>query len=427
MGLTSEMKNLSEEILASFKQRIKENEELVTEVQKTLEGFQKGHQEMTAVLNANATALKKGLTHGEKERLNTYNELMTGIHSTIDTIQKEVVAIQTSTFSMINEFTSDRAHMAGELDKFFAQNRDSLAQNEKTRIKEFDALMNNINNDLKSINNEVLGIFKSTNDMLEKFEKEHQEMSAELRAELSKNLAERVEYTRTLLNGFQKRLSEISKENHQMAQKLRKDLANGETERLNEYEEIMKGIHAAIKGIRKEIKDIQKAIAVMLGDFSQDRSQASAEWNKMQDTIAQLKKKGFVAPANEVKKAEKKEAKKEAPVEKAMETRVEAKPVEKVMETPVEAKPAKKVMETPVAEPAKKVKGASVKAPKPVVPMNLEEKILDYIKKHPKGVKISEMEGPLGEPRMKLGYIAKNLLDSGKVQKVDNIYFPPKK
>jgi len=430
MGLASEMKNLSEEILSSFKQRIKETEErvqknveFVNDVQKTLDGINKDHKEMAAVLNANAAALRKGLTLGEKERLNTYNELMTGIHSTIDTIQKEVVAIQTSTFNMINEFTSDRAHMAGELDKYFAQNRDSLAQNEKTRIKEFDALMNNINNDLKSINNEVLSIFKSTNDMLEKFDKEHSEMSAELRAELSKNLAERVEYTRTLLNGFQKRLSEISKENHQMAQKLRKDLANGETERLNEYEEIMKGIHAAIKGIRKEIKDIQKAIAVMLGDFSQDRSQASAEWNKMQDTIAQLKKKGFVAPANEVKKAEKKEAKKEA---EKKEVKKEA-PVEKAMETPVEAKLAKKVMEAPVAEPAKKVKEAPVKAPKPVVPKNLEEKILDYINKHPKGVKISEMEGPLGETRMKLGYIAKNLLDAGKIQKVDNIYFPLKK
>jgi hypothetical protein len=49
--------------------------------------------------------------------------------------------------------------------------------------------------------------------MLATFDKEHHQMSDELKAELSRNLAERVEYTRTLLNGFQKRLSEISKEN----------------------------------------------------------------------------------------------------------------------------------------------------------------------------------------------------------------------
>jgi predicted HicB family RNase H-like nuclease len=423
MGLSTEMKNLSEEILSSFKQRIKENDELVTEVQKTLEGFQKGHQEMTAVLNADAAALRKGLASDEKERLNTYNELMTGIHSTIDTIQKEVVAIQTSTLNMITEFTSDRADMAVELDKSFAQGREGREKNEKARIKEFNALMNDINADVKNINEEVLSIFKSTNEMLEKFDKEHSEMSAELKAELSKNLAERVNYTLTLLNGFQKRLSEISKENHQMAQELRKDLANGETDRLNGYEEIMKGINTAIKAIRKDVKDIQKTTSTLIGDYAQDRSHGAAEWKKMQDTIAQLNEKGFVEPAKEVKKEVKK---KEAPVKKAKETPVVAKPVKKAKETPVVAKPAEKVMEAPAEESAKIVKEAPVKATKPIAPITLEEKILDYVNKHPKGVSIAEMEKPLGETRMKLGYVAKNLLDAGKVQKIEKLYFPKK-
>jgi uncharacterized protein YoxC len=432
MKLASEMKNLSEEVLASFKQRIKENEEiarrneeLVNEVQKTLDGFRKDHQGMAAVLNANAVALRKGLANGEKERLNTYNELMDGIHGTIASIQKGVMTIQTSTSDLINEFTASRAQMAVDLGKFFAQNRDGLEQNEKirmqdekTRMKEFDAMMNNINNDLKSINNEVLGIFKSTNDMLEKFEKEHQEMSAELRAELSKNLSERVTYTKSLLLEFQKRLSEIGNENQELAKKMRKELANsqkqiakGEVERLNEYKAVMNGIHAAIKGIRKDVNDIQKSTSAMIGDYSQDRSQAAAAWNKMQETIAQLKEKGFVVPPKVVVK---KEAKKEAPVKKDK-------------ETPVEAKPDEKVIETPVAETAQKDREAPVKAPEQVVPMTLEEKILDYINKHPGGVRISEMEEPLGEARMKLGFIAKNLLDSGKVQKIDTVYFPLKK
>jgi predicted transcriptional regulator len=58
--------------------------------------------------------------------------------------------------------------------------------------------------------------------------------------------------------------------------------------------------------------------------------------------------------------------------------------------------------------------------------MSLEEKVLAFVKKHPGGVKISEMEEPLGETRMKLGYTAKALLNEGKVQKLDNIYFPVK-
>jgi len=451
MGLASEMKNLSEEILSSFKQRIKETEErvqkngeFINDVQKTLDGIRKDHKEMADVLNAKAFTLKKDLAKGEKERMNTFNELMSGIHHTIGSIQKEVVAIQTSTFSMINKFTSDRAHMAGELVTFFAQGRKGREQNEKARmqdkknrIKEFDALMKTINVDLKSLNDEVNSIFKNTGDLLEKFDKEHSEMSTELKAELSKNLIERVNYTKSLLLGFQDRLSEISNENQQLAKKMSKDLADsqkeiskGDAERLLDYKEVMKEIHAAIKGIRKEVKDIQKATAGMIGNFSQDRSQASAGWNKMQDSITRLKGKGVVKqPKEVVKKAEKKETKKEVSAKKIKKTPVITEPAKKAMETPVIAEAAKKVKESPVkAEAAKKVREAPVKAePKPVVPMTLEEKILDYINQHPKGVRISEMEEPLGETRMKLGYIAKNLLDSGKVQKVDNIYFPLKK
>jgi len=396
MGLASEMKNLTEELLSSFKNRIKENEELVIEVQKTLDGFRKDHQEMTNILNANASALRKGLAKGEKERLNSFNDLMSGIHQTIGSIQIEVSGIQASTIDMIKKFTADRGNMAAELDHFFAQGREGRVQDEKNRMKDFDDLMKNIHADIKGINDEVREIFKNTGDMLDRFDKEHLEMSDELRAELGQNLAERVDYTKKLLDGFRKRLADISKENQKMAQKLRTDLANGEMDRLQEYNTIIKGIQVAIKGIRTEVKTIAKSTAEMLDDLLQNRVDASEGWKKMQNIMAQIRKTGVVSnPKVAVKKAEKQEDKKEAPVkpEKTI-------PVETVRETPVKS------------------------APKPVAPMTLEEKVLDYIKKHPKGVRISEMEEPLGETRMKLGFIAKGLLDQGKVQKMENIFYP---
>lgn len=392
MGLSSEMKNLSEEILASFKQRITENQELVNDVQKTLDGFRKDHQEMAAILNANAKALRSDLALGEKERLTAFNGLMAGIHSTIFSIQNEVVAIQTSTLDMIREFSVERATMAGELSQFFAEGRAGRMEDEKTRMMEFDAMMNEINADIKSINEEVAEILKNTNEMLDNFEKEHQEMSAELRAELSKNLGERVEYTRTLLHGFQKRLAEISKENHLMASNLRKDLNKGEVNRLGNYAGMMKGIHTSIKEIQKDVKGIQKSTAGMIGDLSKDRAMAADEWNKMQDAIAQIRTTGVVSkPKAAAIKVEKKEVK--------AEVKQEAKPVV-------------------VAEP--------VVAAIPEEPKTLEQRVYDYINQHPKGVKISEMEEPLGETRMKLGFTAKVLLDEGKVQKIENIYFPLK-
>ena len=314
MGLAPEMRNLSEDILASFKQRIRENEELVNDVQKTLDGFRKDHQEMAA-------ALRSGLDKDEKNRLKEADILM-------------------------KEMIKDRKNMAAAL-------RSGLDNDEKNRMKEFVALM-------KSINEEVLRIFSYTHDMLAKFDKEHMEMSVELR----------------------------------------KGLDKGEVERLKEFNVVM-------KGICNDVKNLKKAVAGLLGDYAQDRGEASAAWKKMSDILAQLRKTGVVTPPKEVvRKAEKKEVKMEIPVKAEKET-----PVEEVKEIPVKA-----VKETPVKA-----------EPKPVVLMTLEEKILDFINNHPEGVRISEMEEPLGKTRMKLGFIAKNLLNEGKVLKIETIYYPKTK
>jgi len=368
MKLASEMKNLSEDIVASFKQRIKENEELVIEVQKTLDGFRKDHQEMANVLKSNAAALKGKLSSDEKNRMNNYNKLITNVRNAISSMQNEIS-------KMLGDFTSNRKQMADELNKFFAKNRADRTQDEKDRLTEFNVLM-------KSITDEVTEIFKYTNDLLAKFDKEHKEMSDELRNDLAVNMADRVAYTKSMLSEFQKWLSELSKENQKLAQKLRKDIANGDAKRLKEYNEMM-------KGIQNEVKNLKKAIAAMLGDFAQDRGQAAASWKKMSDIIAQLRKKGASAPAKkypegEIKKAE---VKKDIP---AVEEQTEKKKI----------------------------------IPEPVIELSLEEKVENYINSHPDGVRIVDMEEPFGETRMKLGYVAKKLLDEGKVQKQDNLYYP---
>jgi hypothetical protein len=156
---------------------------------------------------------------------------------------------------------------------------------------------------------------------------------------------------------------------------------------MREYHGIMKGIHDDIKGIMNDVKKIQHETTEMIGDYSQNRVQAQAEWGKMQDAIATIRKKGIKAAPEPARKVEKKEV----------------------------------VREKPIVEEKK----AAI--PVPEVIMTLEEKVLDYINKHPKGVKIAEMEEPLKETRMKLGFTAKNLLDNGKVLKVENVYYPKPK
>jgi len=423
MGLGSEMKNLSDELLASFKQRIQEteeisikNKELVGEVQKTLDGFRKDHQEMASVLNANALDMRKNLAQSqkdlassEKERLVVYKDLMVNIHGTISSIQTEVKTIQTTTLGLIKTFNSDRNKMADELNKFFEQGRSDRSEAEETRMKDFDDLMKNINEHIEGINQEVVEISKNTNDMLARFEKEHLDMSAEMKAELGKNLNERVEYTRTLLKGFTERLIEIGKENQQMAKAMRQDLANnakkiaqGEEQRLSDYKPILKGIQETINGIRKEVNTLQKSTSTMLSDLTKDRGEGAAEWSKMQAAIAQIRKSGVMKTTEKKEKAP--EKKKEVVPEKK---------AEKIIEKPVKA---------PEPQPVAK------KVAKPAPELSLEDKVLALVNAKPNGIKVADMEGPVGETRMKIGYVAKKLLDDGKVLKVDNLYFPkPKK
>ena len=75
-----------------------------------------------------------------------------------------------------------------------------------------------------------------------------------------------------------------------------------------------------------------------------------------------------------------------------------------------------------VAETERSVQAVQEK--KDVVSENLEEQVLGFISSHPEGVRVKDMEEPLGANRMRLGVIAKKLYEGGKVRKEDNRYFP---
>jgi hypothetical protein len=346
MKLTSDMKNLSANILSSFKQRIKENESLVSEVQKTLDGFQKDHQEMASVLTSNAKALRAKLSNDDKTRIKDTTTFMKNVSKDNNTMSKTL--------------------------------RLDLNTGEKNRIMEFENLMKTINDDIVNINTEVSNIFKDTKNVLDNFGKDRKEMSTQLRNDLDKNLNETVDYTRNLLNGFKNRMDEIGAENNKMAKDLRKSLNTGEDERMNNSKNLMKGIHASISGIQKEVRNIQKTSNGLVGNYAKDREGATALWNKMNEVIAQLRN---------------------AEVGSSVTTKV------------VTHKQKEEIVVQTV--------DVSKTAPQ----TTLEQKILKYISQHPNGVKISEMEEPLGENRMKLGFVAKALIDEEKLQKIDNLFY----
>ena len=55
---------------------------------------------------------------------------------------------------------------------------------------------------------------------------------------------------------------------------------------------------------------------------------------------------------------------------------------------------------------------------------DLGEQVLEYIINRPQGVRVGDMEKPLGANRMRLGVIAKKLYESNKVRKEGSLYLP---
>lgn len=185
----------------------------------------------------------------------------------------------------------------------------------------------------------------------------------------------RVKALGDLVIDTKKTLQDFHKDHQHMSSKQAKDLAKGESDRLKDFKAMMGDIQKYVSGI---VSDTKK----LLSEYSSDMMKTSNIWNGMSKTMAKARKAGAVAPKAEAK----------------------ARPV-------VEAEAIK--------EAAKEVEKEEV-SPE----MDLEEKILGFIKSHREGVKVGDMETALGATRMRLGMVAKKLLDEGKVRKEENQYFP---
>lgn len=386
MGLANDMKSLSEEMLSSFKDRVKNNEELVANVEKKLLQYRDDQKIRGENITLQAEELKKNLEAGEKSRINNYEQLIGSIRNDIKEIEADVINARSSSNSLIKDFSRTRKVMSDELNRDLSEKNQIRVKNEELRMAEYELY-------ITKISDEVSSIFKYTNDMLDKFGNEHKEMSEELKAELSRTRKERFEYTQNLIQNIQSRIKDIGNENDMAALKLRKDLDSGDAERLKEF-------NSLFEKISSEVQELKKSTADLLGGFKEDRTQGGKYWAEMQEKIAAIR-------AGEVKESNK--------TAEIIKTVVEVKnepPVIVVKDIPVvEAKEIVPIVEIPVEREQ----------------VSLEEKILHYINSHIEGVKVSDMEEPLHETRMKIGFAAKCLLDAGKVSKIENLYYPAKK
>ena len=158
MGIATEMKKLSEDIIASYDMRIKAVGGLVKDTHQMLKGFHTEHKEMSAALRAE-------LAKGEQGRLKDFKAMMSDIEKTLADLTKNVS-------NMIKGFQKDHKAMAGELEA-------GLEQGETERLKDFQKMMSDIQKGIKEIETFVA-------NKLKEFDDAHADMSEELKKDLAK-------------------------------------------------------------------------------------------------------------------------------------------------------------------------------------------------------------------------------------------------
>ena len=416
MGMVNDMNKLSEDIYASYKQRaadvaqrLKDNADLVKEVQKMLDGFRKDHMEMAATLKTHADNLHSALDKGQKDRKHSFNLMMNGIRESIGQIQGEVEDIKISTVGLLGDFLASHETMTKKLHEDLMKDGASRSHWNTGRMKAFDKLMRNINAEITKVQGEVSDVRKFTDELLRKFQDKRSDMSAALSAELKSNLSKRIEYTQSLLREFGKKLAEAYKANRDMAEDLRRELQKSRNDLSMDDTVRLKDFDVVFGNIRKKVQSIQKNVKRFLDDLSSERQQAAATWAKLAASVAKLSEGNVIASPQKV--AEPQGAKKNVrPYTKRIQDKKGKADLKEEAKNSNRKESVVHVEKTVEEKPPREI--------------TLEEKVLQYIESHKKGVRVSDMEKPFGQTRMRLGFIAKKLLDEGKVIKIENSYYP---
>ena len=190
MGIAVDIKNLGEDIVASYDGRVKAIGTLVKDTRNMLKGFRTEHKEMSEELRAD-------LAKGEKDRLAGFKVMIAEIKKFVANmveetaklmrqIQKEQKGRNKAVADLLEKFAKDHEAMATELKK-------SLAEGEEVRLEDFKKMMNGIQKYVKDVIKETKQLMdairarqdernKEVLDLLEAFKAEREKMAANWQA-----------------------------------------------------------------------------------------------------------------------------------------------------------------------------------------------------------------------------------------------------
>ncbi len=314
---------------------------------------------------------------------NDMKKLREDIVAANDVRVKAIGVLVKDTHKMLKGFQAEHKEMATNL-------RGELAKGEEKRLKDFWVMMANIQKFVSDVDKEV-------STMIERFQKEHKAMAdklkenaVELRENIEKGEADRLKTFNDMMGNIHQdinqietyvanKLKEFSDTHAGMSEELKKKLANYVADMVKATKKLMGDIQKRQKERTAEVADLNAEVANLLETFKTEREKMAANWQAL--TVTMAKKRG---------------------IKPKVEAEVKVRPVKEAIKEVIEKKEEEEV--TPE--------------------MDLDEKILQFIDKHPEGVKVGDMEEPLGVTRMRLGVIAKKLLEEGKIRKEEKMYFP---
>jgi len=230
---------------------------------------------------------------------------------------------------------------------------------------------------------------------------------ARVKPELAEDEAGRVEQTRAEIkqrvDEVSKVLKEFDKAHAEMSAQLKADLTRVKPE-------LAKNEADRVKQAQIEIRERVGAVTDLLDDFRKEREEVATAWQNLVSTMAGVRG-GKKAPAPVAKEEVKKPEAEVKPVKEVTEEEAVAR-VEPVEVTP-------EVAGLPEEEAI--ARAASVEMTPEIA--ELEQQVFEYLADHPDGTKMVEVEREFGMARIRMARIIKKLIDDNKVEKRDLLYF----
>ena len=291
-----------------------------------------------------------------------------------------------------------------ELENFKKEMHDKLVLLEKQRMENREDLLGDLHAFSENLKNSVKG-------MRDAFEADHREKSAgqaQMLQEFHSALSDSVKEMR---DAFEADHKEKSAGQAQMLQEFRNTLSDSVDKLMDAFgADRSKRSVGQARALQKFHSALSNSVEKMLHVFSADHQKMKKVQGESLAALINELRQGSEALRNVQKDGSGKVVSRAAKAKKRKVVEPEKAPVVAAQE------------ETSVIEAESLVQTVEEKVA--AVSADLEGQVLEYISSRPKGVRVGDMEEPLGANRMRLGVIAKKLYESNKVRKEENLYLP---